>query len=46
MVDLPTAGVDCLVSFGRRKGHRHGLREQGRYATKFGTAVKTAYTLA
>ena len=31
---------------GGRKGSGHGPREQERYAQKFFTIVKTAYTLA
>jgi len=46
MVNLPTAGVDYHVPFGGRKGSSYGPREQGRYATEFYTAVKTAYTNA
>ena len=43
MVNLPTAGVDFHVPFGGRKGSSYGPREQGRYASEFYTAVKTAY---
>lgn len=43
MVNAPTAGVDLHVPFGGRKGSSYGPREQGRYATEFYTAVKTAY---
>lgn len=43
---LPTAGVDCHVPFGGRKGSSYGPREQGRYAAEFYTTVKTAYTNA
>ena len=46
MVNLPTAGVDYHVPFGGRKGSSYGSREQGRYAQKFFTIVKTSYTLA
>ncbi len=46
MVNLPTAGVDFHVPFGGRKGSSYGPREQGRYASEFYTAVKTAYTQA
>ncbi len=46
MVNLPTAGVDYHVPFGGRKGSSYGPREQGRYASEFYTAVKTAYTRA
>jgi acyl-CoA reductase-like NAD-dependent aldehyde dehydrogenase len=34
------------VPFGGRKGSSYGAREQGRFATEFYTAVKTAYTFA
>ncbi len=44
MVNLPTAGVDYHVPFGGRKGSSYGAREQGSYARKFYTTVKTAYT--
>ncbi|MCA0433822.1 MAG: aldehyde dehydrogenase family protein [Proteobacteria bacterium] len=46
MVNLPTAGVDYHVPFGGRKGSSFGPREQGRYASEFYTAVKTAYISA
>lgn len=46
MVNLPTAGVDYHVPFGGRKGSSYGAREQGRYASEFYTAVKTAYVSA
>ena len=46
MVNLPTAGVDCHVPFGGRKGSSYGPREQGKYAQEFFTTVKTAYTFA
>ena len=45
MVNVPTAGVDCHVPFGRRKGSSLGPREQGRHAVEFCTTVKTSYTL-
>jgi aldehyde dehydrogenase (NAD+) len=41
MVNLPTAGVDYHLPFG--KGSSYGPREQGRYAVEFYTTVKTAY---
>lgn len=46
MVNLPTAGVDYHVPFGGRKGSSYGAREQGRFASEFYTAVKTAYVSA
>lgn len=46
MVNLPTAGVDCHVPFGGRKGSSYGSREQGRYAVEFYTTVKTCYIAA
>ncbi len=46
MVNLPTAGVDYHVPFGGRKGSSMGAREQGRFASEFYTAVKTAYISA
>jgi len=46
MVNAPTAGVDFHVSFGGRKGSSYAPREQGMYAAKFFTVVKTAYTAA
>lgn len=41
MVNVPTAGVDFHVPFGGRKGSSYGSREQGKYAAKFFTVVKT-----
>ena len=43
MVNVPTAGVDCHVPFGGRKGSSYGPREQGSYAREFYTTVKTSY---
>jgi aldehyde dehydrogenase (NAD+) len=43
MVNLPNAGVDYHVPFGRRKGSSYDPREQGRHAAEFFAIVKTAY---
>jgi alpha-ketoglutaric semialdehyde dehydrogenase len=42
MVNRPTAGVDYHVPFGGRKGSSFGPREQGSFAAKFYTTVKTS----
>jgi alpha-ketoglutaric semialdehyde dehydrogenase len=42
-INAPTAGLDFHVPFGGRKISNYGLREQGRYAREFYTAVKTVY---
>jgi aldehyde dehydrogenase (NAD+) len=46
MVNLPTAGVDYHVPFGRppARASSYSSREQGHYAAEFFTVVKTAYT--
>ena len=50
LINLPTAGVtagvNCYVPFGGRKGSSYGTREQGRHAADFYPAIKTAYTQA
>jgi aldehyde dehydrogenase (NAD+) len=46
MVNLPTAGLDYHVPFGGTKASSYGPREQGRYAERFYTVVKTSYLSA
>ncbi len=43
MVNLPTAGVDCHVPFGGRKGSSYGPKEQGSYAREIYSQLETSY---
>ena len=45
-INLPTAGTDYHVPFGGRGESSYGPREQGKAASEFYTAVKTAYISA
>jgi alpha-ketoglutaric semialdehyde dehydrogenase len=46
MVNLPTAGTDYHVPFGRARASSYGPREQGRAAVEFYTQMKTSCVYA